>query len=81
MVPSLSQEHQRIIGCNCSDPGPKAALGAKSCQMPEYAHHSVLKNILCVFKIANDPPNSPLQKWPVAAVQLHECVLIATFGC
>ncbi len=30
-------------------------MGAKSCQMPECAHHRVLKDILCVFKVANDP--------------------------
>ncbi len=28
-VPSFSQEHQRMIGCNCHDPGAEAALGAK----------------------------------------------------
>src|SRR5271165_1257743 len=66
MVPSLSQEHQRTVRCDCHDPGTKAAFGAKSGQMDERANQRVLKNVLCVFTIAKDLPYPTLERWSVA---------------
>jgi hypothetical protein len=79
-ISSLSQEHQRIVRCNCHDPGAEVAFGAKSRQMPERAHQRLLEDILCVFIVANDAAYPPLQRGPVTAAQLQECVLVAAPG-
>jgi len=69
-----------MICCNCRDPGAEAAFAAKSRQMSECAHQRFLEDILCVFTVANDAAYPPLQRRPVTAAQLQECVLVAAPG-
>jgi hypothetical protein len=81
MIPSFSQEHQGSIRGDSHDPGLKAALGAKSRKITECADQGILEDVLCIFRIANNAANPPLQQRSVAAAQFHEGLLVAASRC